>query len=229
MRTTTEIICPLTGAPLVHTGETSDGLIHYYESSTNQGVRYRRFRFDWSVLELRGGEGRYFEINGNDTNEVQKVGGKWLLTTASEEDKQRALDEEKKRHKELFSQGIFPKIKNISPKLLSDELMPVIPKPAPGKKDVMLLEINTTSDKPQITDPNARPNVTVDDCPLIDYITGFMCEVTEDNIGKYGEHAQVGDKVYKWDMGGWHAMAGRAGWALFRGEEYIDSQLTEMS
>ena len=235
MRTETDITCPLSGSKLVHTGQNTDGYVHFYESSTNQGIRYRRYRLDWTVLELRGGAKRFFHINGSETIEVEKVGDKWLTLTATEEEKQLALDEWKKRTKHVFETAAFPTIKNIGAVLGSDVIQPVLPQTSPtGKIFELQYVFNEDPIEARIIDPNARPNVSVDICPLVEYITGKVGLITEDNLEEMrkmydDDDIEIGDTIYAWDMGGWEAMAGRSGETIFRDNEYVASKLLKMS
>lgn len=234
MRIETEITCPLSGGKLIHTGASSNGYTHFYESSTNKGIRYRRYRLDWGVLELKGGNSRHFHINGNEAIEVHKVGDKWLTLTATEEEKQLAMDEHSKRMKYAFENMEFPTIKNVASKLVANDIIPMMPDTSQRGKSFHLQHVYNEPEERNVTDPNARPNVSVDVCPLVEYVTGRIGHVNTDNIDKIkdefkDEDIQIGDTIYEWDMGGWTTMSGRAGEAIFRDDEYITSRLTKMS
>lgn len=235
MRTDTGIICPLSGGNIVHTGSSSDGFVHFFESSTNQGIRYRRYRLDWGILELRGGSSRYFHVNGSEAIEVEKVGDKWLMLNATDEERQLALAEYSKRMTHALANLEFPTIKNVQTKLLANDIMPVLPDAAQRGKALELITVYTDdSTESRVVDQNARPNVSVDVCPLVEYITGKIGSVTSDNLEKIREmynddDIEIGDTIYAWDMGGWSAMAGRSGETVFRDNEYIASKLLKMS
>lgn len=235
MRDRTEIICPLSGGNLVYTGATSDGYVHFYESETNQGIRYRRYRLDWTVLELRGGDMRFFYINGSEAIEVAKIGDKWLTLNATEEEKEKARTEHSKRVKHAMQNMQFPTIKNMSPKLMSDSIQPVLPSLAPTGKTLFIQTVTHDDEVDrEVVDRDARPNVSVDICPLVEYITGKVGTVTNDNLDEIrtmydDDEILVGDIIYAWDMGGWSAMSGRSGESIFRGDEYIASKLLKMS
>jgi len=223
----------MSGGNLVYTGATSDDYVHFYESETNQGIRYNRYRLEWDMLELKGGN-RHFHINDNDTVEMQKVGDKWLTLNASDEDKERALAEYSKRMRHAMSIMQLPIIKNINNTTIADSIMPTLPENKPFGNRVFEIQYEFDKNEPLIIDKNARPNVSPDVCPLVEYITGKKGEITEDDLDKIrtmysNDDIQIGDTIYTWDMDGWHAMAGRAGEAIFRGNEYIASKLLKMS
>lgn len=233
MRDRTEIICPLSGSNLVHTGSTTDGYVHYYESETNMGIRYRRYRLDWSVLELRGGDMRFFHINGSETTEVEKVGDKWLTLNATEEERAKAINDHSKRMSHMMQNMQFPTIKNMSPRTLAESIEPVVPSLNPPSKTLNIQHVNVQDEKRDV-DHNARPNVSVDECPLVEYITGKVGIVTNENIADVkldypDDEIQLGDTIYLWDMGGWSSMSGRSGEAIFRDDEYVASKLIKMS
>lgn len=215
----------------MYIGARSDGFVHFYESETNQGIRYKRYRLDWSMLELGEGDKRFFHINGTELIEMQKVGSKWLTLTATDKEKQRALNDQRTRMKGAMLK--MPVI-NVKPKTLGEELVPVLPKAAP--EAMLEYFYDNFKDKSKIPfSRDSRPNVSVDDCPLVEHITGKIGPVTEEYIKKTKdmykgeEKIRVGDTVYEWDMGGWESLAGRAGEVVFRGDEYIASALTKMS
>jgi FixJ family two-component response regulator len=97
---TTKIKCPITGDFLLHVGSTSNDLVHIYEAENNRGFRYKRYRLDWTVFELSGG--RFFSLDNDVLVEVQKVGDKWMLLSATEEEKEKVLSDYRERQFKLM-------------------------------------------------------------------------------------------------------------------------------
>lgn len=226
--------CPITAdGVLEHVGESHNGLVHYYKSTGNQALTFRRFRTEWSIIEMGKGDPRHFYIDGDMLVEVKKYGDKWLPLNATQEQVDAALAEHRSRLMSTMSNMKFPTIRNVRAKKIADKIIPVIPEVNPGKSMELIQYVFDSKDENVAVDKNARPDVSPDDCELVEYITGKIREITEDTIEKdkefFGDEVAVGDSVYVWDMGGWKALAGRAGEAVFRGNVYVTSKLTRLS
>lgn len=225
------LTCPVTGGKLVHTGQTNDGLVHYYQSENNPAYRYRRYRLDWTVLELPG-ENRHFHVCEGEMPEVERIGDKWMPLTASESERQAVLSDYRKRQLHLMTNMQAPVVKNLQARTLGMDLVPVSSLSSPTVDSVF--EIDHTSDtEPKWTvTPAMRPSVDPKDCPLVEYITGLLLVVDQQNISEVillHKEAQPGDRLYEWDMGGWHSLSGRAGDALFRDDRLISNRITRFS
>lgn len=230
MKKREELTCPITGGALVHKGQTKDGLVHYYQSENNPAYRYWRYRLDWTVLELPG-ENRHFHVCEGEMPEVERVGDKWMPITASESERQAVLSDYRKRQLHLMTNMQAPVVKNLQARTLGMDLVPVSPL---TRTENGGFEINYSF----VTEPNktvtnaTRPSVDPKDCPLVEYITGLLLVVDQQNISEVillHKQAQLGDRLYEWDMGGWHSLSGRAGDALFRDDELISNRITRFS
>jgi len=228
---TTKIKCPITGDFLLHVGSTSNDLVHIYEAENNRGFRYKRYRLDWTVFELSGG--RFFSLDNDVLVEVQKVGDKWMLLSATEEEKEKVLSDYRERQFKLMLDMRMPAVKNANAKTISGQLQSVVPSSKPGASSFYLETRYEDDGAPEyVTDKNKRPTISAEDCPLVAYITGLKCVVDAGNLGEFNEFyddVKIGDCVYEWDMGGWGSLSGRAGDVLFRNDEYISSRLLRMS
>ena len=222
--------CPITGGRLIHIGDKMDGLVHYYESESNPAYRYRRYRLDWSVFELPG-EDRYFHASSGEMQEVKKYGDKWLSINATQDEIDRALSDYNSRWMEGLMNLKFPTIENVSARTIAEDIEPELPKMNSTKSSEFQFLYGGSKDKPS-PKPGIRPSVSPDICPIVEYITGVLLVVSHDNIDSVMDlhpDAQIGDTLYKWDMGGWCSLSGRAGEVLFRGDLLVSSVLTIMS
>lgn len=108
----------------------------------------------------------------------------------------------------------FPIVKNVNAKTIADDIQPVYPA-KPSQPYTGVFEIKESK----------MPRT----------ISGYHpYSVNETNIEETKElfnydDVQIGDNVEEWDMGGWGALAGRAGISLMRNGVELKSKLTMMS
>jgi hypothetical protein len=108
----------------------------------------------------------------------------------------------------------FPIVKNVNAKTIADDIQPVYPA-EPSKDYSSAFEIKESK----------MPRTVSGYHPYL--VNETNIEETK-KLFKYDE-VQIGDNVEKWDMGGWGALAGRAGIALMRNGIELKSILTRMS
>jgi len=228
--------CPITNGVLEHVGESHNGMVHYYKSTGNRSLTFRRFRTEWHIMEMgKGGAVRHFHVDGDVLIDVKKYGDKWLPLNATQDQIDSAVSDYRSRQLESFDYVNFPQVRHVEASSISADLVPVIPESSPQSTRYIVPVYNSRSDDKVKTDIDydSRPDVSPDDCELVEYITGKMRDITEDTIAAdvefFGPDVAVGDAVYYWDMGGWHSLSGRAGEAVFRGNLYITSKLLRMS
>lgn len=154
------------------------------------------------------------------------------------------MPKSKRRHKRTFDNVVFPDIKNMAPELLSDQLLDV----QPMEKSVSSFELsfNVNNDSKNPDGPGWEP-ITLDrpEDYLMDPrgVKTFLRRkhITHEfkgprNTLKLPASSQLFDKstpedrTFFFDAGGWHALAGRAGYVVVRdGNIIIGAQLTRIS
>lgn len=88
--------CPISGKELLLIGTSKDDLVSYYKAEDSE-FQYSRSRLSWTIFELVSDEvPRYFMKCGNELSEVSKFGDTWLLSSASAEEKDRAMNSVRK-------------------------------------------------------------------------------------------------------------------------------------
>jgi hypothetical protein len=102
----TKITCPLTGELLFITGESSDKMLQYY-ATKSENIKYTRSRTNWTVMQLDG-TNRYFIVHG--LVEAKNVDGKWLPNNTSVERVANAKDEQQKRKQITTGFNLIPNI-----------------------------------------------------------------------------------------------------------------------
>lgn len=252
--------CPITDNELKYIGHEPFCMDpdSYYESRTlKHTYKFARHPFSWTLFRLIEIDGkkcdtRYFRLKEDDTwQEEMSVDGidqlipinssNWTIFKLRLSKK---LSRLKRKLQDFWRYSIlrkkrvqFPKIRSVEAKTIAQDLVSVKPMTAPsGKVFTMDLKKQQEVDVEQeLIDATQKPNLSKEDTDLAEYIKGKLRVVTEVNLEKErktfkNEDIQVGDEIFAWDMGGWNALAGRAGEIVVRNrDKFVTARLTMMS
>lgn len=247
--------CPITNTELKYVGHEQWVMDpdSYYES-TYKGRTYKfaRHPFSWSLFRLTNIDGkrckqRYFRLNDDDSwQELMRVNGVDGLIPIDSTNwyifKQRLARRWKLFKRKLsnfWNYTILRKervLRSVHAKTVAQDLVSVKPMEKPSTKMMHDLDVIYKTDSEQeLVDKTRMPNLSKEDTEFSEHVTGYLKEVTKDNLEQVrkefkNEKIQIGDEIFAWDMGGWHALAGRAGEIVVRNNtEFITARLTKMS